>query len=161
MIKLNFLNKLKKEKKIEIVEESEQISKAYFLKSSNNLKSAKLLFQSNLYEDSVSVSYYSMYNSLLGLLFKCGIKSENHTASIMLLDYLFELKELSDIIFEAKKERIDKQYYINGEQDYKTNKDIAKNMFENSEDFILNLKVFIDKLDNETIKYIRRKFDKL
>lgn len=161
MIKLNFLNKLKKEKKIEIVEISNEISEAYILKSSNNTKSAKIIYDSQIYEDSVSSSYYSMYNSLLALLFKCGIKSENHTASIMLLDWLFELKDLSNLIFDAKKERIDKQYYVNTENDYEVNKEIAKKMIENAEEFILNIKVLINKLDNEKIKKIRIRFKEL
>jgi len=36
-------------------------------------------------EEAVSMAYYSMYYSLLALLFRVGIKSENHTASIFLL----------------------------------------------------------------------------
>ena len=80
----NFLIKLKGEGKLELVEISEEIFYAYQEKSKNCLSSAKILLTNNLYENSVTMSYYAMYNSLLSLLFKTGIKCENHTASILL-----------------------------------------------------------------------------
>ncbi len=44
----NFLNKLKKEEKLELVEPSEEIKDSYSDKSDNCLKSAKLLLENNL-----------------------------------------------------------------------------------------------------------------
>ena len=55
-----FLNKLKKEKKLDLVEPSENICDSYSQKSSDCLKSAKLLLQNNLYENSIGMSYYAM-----------------------------------------------------------------------------------------------------
>ena len=69
-----FLNKLKKEKKLDLVEPSEDVYNSYSGKSSNCLKSAKLLLQNNLYENSVGQSYYAMYNQLTALLFRVGVK---------------------------------------------------------------------------------------
>jgi hypothetical protein len=63
-MKNNFLNKLKKEGKFELVDPSESICESYSEKSANCLKSAKLLLQNNIYENSVSRSYYAMYNLL-------------------------------------------------------------------------------------------------
>ena len=94
MKKLNFLDKLKKEKKLELVDESKEISDSYILKSDNCLRSAKVLFKEKLYENAVSEAYYAMYNSVLSLFFRCGIKCENHTASIILLDKLFHLNDV-------------------------------------------------------------------
>jgi len=56
----NFLNELKKEGKLGLVEPSENICGSYFEKSENCLKSAKLLLQNNLYENSIGMSYYSI-----------------------------------------------------------------------------------------------------
>ena len=81
----NFLNKLKKEKKLELIEPSREVRESYLKKSESNLVSAKILLKSNMLEESVSLAYYSMYHILIALLFYVGIKSENHTASIVLL----------------------------------------------------------------------------
>lgn len=51
-----------------------------------------------------------MYYSVLALFFATGIKCENHTAAIILLDDVFDID--GSAIESAKTERIDKQYYV-------------------------------------------------
>ncbi len=155
-----FLNRLKIEGKLEIVEPSEEIYKSYSEKSINCEKSAKLLLENRLYENSISMSYYAMYNLLLALLYKVGIKCENHTGSIFLLKLLFEKSKLSNIISDAKKERIDKQYYVTTDKDEVT-KEIAEELVNNSEEFILKVKTVINNLNNEEINRIREAFQTL
>src|SRR3989304_8079399 len=98
MKELNFLKKLKRKGVIELVESSEEMKSSYLIKAENCLKSAKILFSSQLYENSTSEAYYCMYNSLLSLLFKIGIKSESHSASIILFERFFGDKNLVKII---------------------------------------------------------------
>jgi len=93
MKKNNFLSKIKKEEKLELVDSSNEICSSYLEKADNCLASARLLFENNLYENSVSMSYYAMYNSLTALLFRLGIKSENHSGSILLLNLLLDKKD--------------------------------------------------------------------
>ena len=112
MKKPDFLVKLRKEGRLELVERSEEICASYLEKAENCLKSARIPFQNDLYENSISMSYYAMYNSLTALLFKIGVKCENHAGSILLLRFLFNRPDLSNVISRAKKERIDKQYYV-------------------------------------------------
>ena len=59
-MKNKFLDKLKKEGKLELVESSENICDSYSQKSANCQKSAKLLLQNNLFENSIGMSYYAM-----------------------------------------------------------------------------------------------------
>jgi uncharacterized protein (UPF0332 family) len=125
MKEINFLKKLRKTGKLELVESSEEMKLSYLTKSENCLKSSKILFQNKLYENSTSEAYYSIYNSLLALLFKIGIKSENHSASIILFEKLFNNKELAKIALWAKEERIDKQYYVETQQLLKQPKNLA------------------------------------
>ena len=99
----NFLNKLKKENKLELVEYSNEIRDSYLDKSDSCYKSAKILLENNLLENSIGLSYYSMYDALLSLLFGVGIKCENHSGSILMLKLLFEENELFEIISNAKK----------------------------------------------------------
>lgn len=155
-----FLNKLKKEGKLESVGPSEDICGSYSEKSANCLKSAKLLLQNNLYENSIGMSYYAMYNLLLALLFRIGIKSENHSGSIILLKLLFGEDVLHLLISDAKKERIDKQYYVTTEKDEIT-KEIAEELFSDTEDFILKMKVLIKNLNNDSIEELRERFENI
>ena len=106
---IRFLKLLNRKGKLKLVESSEEIMKSYLEKSERSLLSSRVLLDNNLLEDSVSMAYYSMYNSLLSLLFYVGIKCENHSGSIILLKEVFEIDN-SNIGF-AKKERVDKQYY--------------------------------------------------
>ncbi|MBI4155484.1 HEPN domain-containing protein [Candidatus Woesearchaeota archaeon] len=152
-----FLNKLKKEEKLGLIEPSEEIQDSYSEKSANCLKSAKLLLRNNLYENSIGMSYYVMYNLLLALLFRVGIKCENHGGSILLLKLLFEKDELYKLISDAKKERIDKQYYVTTEKDEIT-KEIAEELLNNAEDFVLKMKLVIKNLSNDSIDDLREKF---
>ncbi len=153
-----FLNKLKKEKKLELVEPSEDICDSYSEKSANCLKSAKLLLQNNLYENSIGMSYYAMYNLLLALLFRVGIKCENHGGSILLLKLMFEEDDLYKLISDAKKERIDKQYYVTTEKDEIT-KEVADELLHNAEDFVFKTKVVIKNLSNDSIEELREKLE--
>ncbi len=152
-----FLNKLIKEGKLGIVEPSEDICNSYLEKSANCLKSAKLLSENNLYENSISMSYYAMYNLLLALLFRVGIKCENHNVSILLLKLLFCENGLYKLISDAKNERIDKQYYVTKEKDEITGQ-ITDELIKNAEYFILKLKVVIRNLNNDTIEDIIKRF---
>lgn len=161
MKELNFLKKLKRKGVIELVESSEEMKSSYLIKAENCLKSAKILFSSQLYENSISEAYYCIYNSLLSLLFKIGIKSENHSASIIIFDKLFDNKEMVKIISWAKEERIDKQYYVETQQIVKVTKESCNEMILKSEDFLVKMKLLINELSNERISSARNSFSKL
>jgi len=107
--KQNFLRDLFSERKLQIVNPSENVMGAYLKKSESYLSSAKLLRDNDHYEESVSMAYYSMYYMVLALFFRCGIKCENHTATILLLKDVFDIDNTA--LLNAKKERIDTQYY--------------------------------------------------
>ncbi|MDO8509225.1 MAG: HEPN domain-containing protein [Nanoarchaeota archaeon] len=161
MKKLNFLKKLKQKGVIELVESSEEMKSSYLIKADNCLKSAKILFSSQLYENSTSEAYYCMYNSLLSLLFKIGIKSESHSSSIILFDKLFDDKEMVKIISLAKEERIDKQYYVETQQIVKVTKESCNEMILKAEDFLVKMKLLISEVSNEKINSARDSFKKL
>ena len=156
-----FLKKLKRKGIIELVESSEEMKSSYLIKAENCLKSAKILCQSQLFENSTSEAYYCMYNSLLSLLFKIGIKSENHSASIILFDRLFGNKELVKIISWAKGERIDKQYYVETQQIVKVTKESCNEMILKAEDFLVKMKLLISEVNNEKINSAKSSFVEL
>jgi len=161
MKEISFLSKLKKEGKLELVEPSSEIQDSYLLKADNCLKSARILSNSQLYENSTSEAYYCMYNSLLALLFKVGIKSENHSASITVFKKLFDNNDLFKIISWAKKERIDKQYYVETKQIIKASRESCNEMIIKSEDFLIKMRVLIDQIGTEKIDILRNCFENL
>ena len=124
-------------------------------KSESNLASAKILLENNKIGETVSLAYYSAYNILLSLLFKNGIKSENHSASIILLKEVFDLD--NNIILSAKEERIKTQYYA----DFNATKKQAIDLIQKVEEFNGILLDFISKLTNEKIDFYRNKFIKM
>jgi len=152
MKKINFLVKLKKENKLELVEPSEEIKESYIKKSESSLASSKILIDNEKLEESVALSYYSMYHMLTALLFKAGIRCENHAGTIILMKHLFNLDN-SDIS-SAKSERVDKQYYI----DFHITKQEVEDAIKNAEDFNNRLFDFISKLNNRDIETYRKKF---
>jgi len=152
MKKTSFLTKLYKEGKLQLISPSETIQKSYQAKSESNLISAKILLNNQRLEESVALAYYSMYNMLTALLFEVGIKCENHTAAIMLLTEVFGLN--NGEISLARKERIDKQYYV----DFDITRDDAKELIETTEDFNKRLYDFQSKMTNDKIKDYRERF---
>ena len=156
MKKQDFLSELKKEGKLELVEPSEEICISYLEKADNCLKSAKLLLENNLFENSISMSYYVMYNSLTALLFKSGIKCKNHAGTILILKRIFARTDLFKIISFAKKERIDKQYYVTSKNDFLT-KESAQDMLSKAEKFLVQINLTIKNIRNEEIKSLRAK----
>lgn len=157
----NFLKKLKKENKIELIEITENMSSSYNKKSKDCLLAAKILFKQKLFENSIGEAYYSMYNSLLSLFFICGIKCENHTGSVSLLKLIFKLEKLSILFLKAKEERIDKQYYTLTVQTTPATKISTKEFIVSAENFILEINTYKNNLKLEGIKSIRDEFGKL
>jgi len=157
MKKLSFLGKLKRENKLELIEPSDEICESYIAKSKDCLKSAKLLVQNNLYENSISMAYYSMYNMLTALLFKIGIKCENHAGAIILLKKLFEEDNLFKTISSAKKERIDKQYYVTSKE-YKLTNVVAQDMIADTENFLVEVRLLMTNFKSSEIVNLREKF---
>ena len=153
MKKINFLIRLKEEEKLFIIDPSEEVKESYIKKSASSLKSVEILLGNGQIEDAVPMAYYSMYNMLTAILYKVGIKCENHSASIIILKELFGI-ENSKIIF-AKKERVDKQYYV----DFKITKEEVENMINSAEQFNSMLYNFSDKLTTKEALEYRKEFE--
>jgi len=149
------VKELKKQGRVKLVQRSDNIPNSYLKKSENSLKAAKILLKQGLLEESLSMSYYSMYNKLLCLLYKIGIKSESHLFSVYVLKEIFNFDN-TEILF-AKKERIHKQYYPN----LNLIKKDALEMIKLSENFSEKLGLFIDKISLEDIEKYRNKLREL
>lgn len=150
-----FLRKLKKEGKLRIDEPSEEIKKSYLEKSKSNMESCEILLERDKLEEVVSLAYYSMYNLVLALMFKVGLKCENHSGSIILLKELFDYD--NDKINYVKKERIDKQYYV----DFDLSKKDVEEVVETAKGFNSDLFDFIERLNLDEIERARDKLGEI
>jgi uncharacterized protein (UPF0332 family) len=157
MKKQSFLSKLKKLGRLELVEPSDEMRNSYLEKSRNSLRASRLLSASNLIEESISMAYYSMYHCLLALMFKCGIKCENHAGNILILRDIFKEPGLYRLISNAKEERIDKQYYI----DFEASKEDAEKLITSAQDFTTKIKLIIEAITSEDTNNIRKKITAL
>lgn len=155
MKKISFLTKLFKKDVLEIVEPSEEIKESYIKKSENSMISAKILLKNEQLENSIALSYYGMYNMLTALLFKSGIKCENHNGSIMILKEIFDFDNQD--IFNAKKERVDKQYYT----DFHITREDVIEAIKNAEIFNNKLLDFISRVNNKDIQNYRTKLKEI
>ena len=155
MRKASFLARLHDEKKLQIVEPSEEIKNAYLKRSDESLSSAKTLLKINNLKDAVALAYYSMYHCLLALLFRTGIKCENHSAAIILLRKVFGIDNTS--ILKAKSERVDKQYYV----DFEVSKKEVSDAIVVAEEFISHITNFIETIREEELHIYRKKVTKL
>lgn len=155
MRKINFLIKLNMDGKLQAVAPSESIKDSYLAKSGSNLISAKILLENNRLEESVGLAYYSMYHMLTALLFRVGIKCENHAAAIILLESVFGI-DSKEISF-AKDERIDKQYYA----DFHIAKEDVAEAIETAEEFDKKLLDFISRMDSQKVAEYNKKFQSL
>ena len=151
----DFLKKLAKQKKIQLVELSIPVQEAYLQRAEESLSSAKALAKIHNLKDAVALAYYAMYHSLLALLFRCGIKCENHTAAILLLKEIFELDNTS--IIKAKAERVDKQYYV----DFSVTADEVTECIKIAENFIATIHSFIASLNQKSIRKYYEKTEKI
>ena len=161
MKKSNFLNKLKQEEKLELVEPSEEISKSYLIKSEKCIKVAKLAYDAEIYENAVSEAYYSIYNTVQSLFFKCGIKCENHSGAVLLIKELFNLEKLYHVFSEFKKDRIDNQYYIPVNDTEPVNKNKCDERIITAQRFNAELRACLGKLTIQQINDMRKKFEEI
>lgn len=155
MKKQKLFTKLHQEGKLKFIEPSDAIKQAYFKKSESSLISAKILLENNRLEESIAMTYYSMYYVAIGLFFRTGIKCKNHSVAIILVKRIFGLDN-SQLSF-AKKERLDKQYYV----DFHVVKKDVKDLIIMAEQFNAGIIDFTARLTNELIAKYRNKLHRL
>jgi uncharacterized protein (UPF0332 family) len=155
LTKQGFLRKLYNDKDLQLVAPNDVVKVAYLKKSDSFLASARLLRDNERFEESVSLTYYSMYYSVLALFFATGIKCENHSAAIILLDEIFGID--NSAIKSAKSERIDKQYYV---ATAPVRSEVIS-LIKTAELFNATLLDVVDRLTKDKIDAFRKKLIKL
>lgn len=144
----------KQKKGIKLVNESENLQKAFLKKSKTALQSMEVNANAGLDEWTISASYYAKYFVIYALLSRIGIKCEIHDCTIALFSYLFggEISlQLMQDLKQAKEDRVDAQYY-NAEVKIDSSKIIIE-----TKDFVIKIEEIIDGLNPQKIDDIRKK----
>jgi len=143
----------KQRKGIKLVNESENLQKAYLKKSKTALQSMEVNANAGLDEWTISASYYAKYFVIYALLSRIGIKCEIHDCTIALFSYLFGndiLPQLMQDLRQAKEDRIDAQYY-SAEIKIDSSVTVAK-----TKEFVIKIEEIIDGLNSQKIADIRK-----
>jgi uncharacterized protein (UPF0332 family) len=143
----------KQKKGIKLVDESENLQKAYLKKSKTALQSMQVNANAGLDEWTISASYYAKYFVIYALLSRIGIKCEIHDCTIALFCYLFEsdisLQFMQDLR-QAKEDRVDAQYYNTGV------KIDSSDIIAKTKEFVIKIEEIIDGLNQQKIDGIRK-----
>lgn len=151
----DFYGKIHRQGHLRSVPPSTDMKRAYQRKSESYIVSARILFENGKLEEAVSMIYYSMFYMVLALLFRTGIKCENHSAAIYLLEDLYGLD--NSAIVRAKSERIDKQYYI----DFSLTHEDINDLMEVADDFNAYIMDYTERMKGREIEKYRQKFQEL
>ena len=74
---------------------------------------------------------------------------------------VFDEKDISLEIKEAKEERLDKQYYVEDNTNKKNTEESANDIIRKAESYLIKLKLSINKLSNSQIVEVRNKLKSL
>jgi uncharacterized protein (UPF0332 family) len=146
--KLNWCFKLKDG--LKIVEPNERLSKAYLEQAKSSLlKAEKDLKDNDLLWSTVAI-YYAEYYSLYSFLQRIGVKCENHACSILAVSLLLG-EEATKTINEHKDKRIDAQYYMKVDQEYR-----IKLMIQEAKRFVSYFDEIVSNLTESEIKEYKK-----
>jgi len=140
---------------IKLIENSINLSKAYLIKADNSILTMRR--EKGNIEWEIGAGYYSVYYSIYSLLMRIGIKSEIHSCSIELFNFIFEkdfLEEDFYLVNKLKELRIRVQYYVFEEKEVLGYEKYIERVL----DFNLKCKSVLDNLNEVKINKIRRNF---
>ena len=134
---------------LKVVEPNERLSKSYLEQAKSSLLRAQKDFEDKDLLWATVAIYYAEYYALYSFLQKIGVKYENHSCSILAVEFLLG-KDKTRIIKGHKDKRIDAQYYMKVDQENK-----IKIMLEEAQNFISNFDELVSALSDKEIKEYR------
>ena len=130
-----------------MVNNKNELSKYRLEKALEDLKSAEVLFQNNLYKQSINRSYYSIFHATRAILALDMFDSKKHSGVIAYFNqnYIatskFESK-YSKILMGVQKIRNSSDY----DDFYVVSKEEAEMQINNAKEFVVKIKQYIDDL---------------
>jgi uncharacterized protein (UPF0332 family) len=148
---------LKQKRGITLGIPNDNLCRAYFKKAKSALNMLSSAVQKDEVDWIASTAYYARYFALYALLKKCGITSEIHECTIVLLRLFVKEGIVKESFYKelqaAKQLRIDMQYYVVGELDVQKLEMDAQT----AGMFVLEMERVIDGMTKQQIKQVRDK----
>jgi uncharacterized protein (UPF0332 family) len=97
---------------IVLVEPNDNLAAAYLKKAEDAMDA---MHSVTSFDWKISAGYYSLYFSLYSVLMKIGIRSENHTCTIEIMQHLlngFFTPDECEMLEKARRARVETQYYV-------------------------------------------------
>lgn len=140
---------------LEMIKPSNNLANAYIKKSRDSMEMVEMSINAGKIEWAITTMYYCQYFILYALLQKIGIKSENHTCSILFAEKFLRDqigKEKIEQLKELKDERIERQYYVakSGIEDVK-----IEDINDKTKKFFFHVLEIINNITEEEIEIIR------
>jgi uncharacterized protein (UPF0332 family) len=147
---------LNQKRGIKIEQPNDNLSDAYLQKAKSSLNMLDSAIDKKEVDWIATTAYYARYFAFYSLLQKCGIKSEIHDCTLLLMKILFvNEKTIEEHFYKelrlAKDLREDTQYYVTEEVDMNKLKKDANT----SRNFVLRIEEVIANITNEEINKIR------
>ncbi len=147
--KLRWCFRLKKG--LKIILPNERLARLYLNEAKSSLKRAEKNFKDKDLLWTTIVIYYADYYSLYAFLQRIGIKCENHSCSILAVEFILG-KDKTNIINEHKAKRIDAQYYIKIDKENQVSR-----MLQESKNFVAMFDETISNMDKNHLEKYRTK----
>lgn len=135
---------------LELVEPNKDLYDGYMIKATSALKSCD---EVSAIEWKIEAAYYAMYHSVYAILMLVGIKSEIHDCTITLMSMIGFSKYDVLLIENAKKLRIDMQYYVNRN----TSNGVQESVLLNAKAFVNNSKEIASHISVADLRATLRK----
>lgn len=136
------------------VEPNDPLASAY-LKKAEDAMDAMHSVSSNDWK--ISTGYYSLYFSLYAVLTKIGIKSENHTCTIVLMRHLlrdFFTHDECEMLEKARQARVETQYYVSSD----VSGPYAATLARQVPRFLVECRGIVDGLKEKDVQALRQSF---
>lgn len=136
------------------VEPNDNLACAYLKKAEDALEAMHSV-PSNDWK--ISTGYYALYFSLYAVLMKIGIKSENHTCTIVLMRHLlrdFFAPDECEILEKARQARVETQYYISSD----ASGGFVDTLAQQVPRFLMKCRGIVDGLKEKEVQTLRQSF---
>ncbi len=134
-----------------LIQPNENISNSFIKLSTETLKAAENVIMNKMFLWGTVMAYYAEYYAVSSILYRLGIKSENHDCSIEVFGFLFGEDDFMKIN-KAKKMRIDSQYYMKVADDREVEKLLA-----DAKSFVADQSVILNSLSRDKTKELINK----
>ncbi|WAI01823.1 HEPN domain-containing protein [Methanogenium organophilum] len=135
-----------------LIDPNDNLASAYQRKAEEAMEA---MHSVSSFDWKISTGYYSLYFSLYSVLMKIGIKSENHSCTIEIMQHLlteYFTPEDCDLVETARRARVETQYYVTNT----VSREFSGTLSKRVPRFFVTCKSVVDGLDEKQVHELRK-----